>query len=289
MRKPAPRGPSIRLLLLVVVSASGAGAACAPAPTTETDGAQTAPDVASPSGWWRPAPGTTWQWQLRETLVTSLDVAMYDVDLFDAPAGTIASLQAAGRVVVCYFSAGSYEDWRSDAARFAPADYGSPLEGWPGEWWLDVRSENVRGIMRTRLDEAVAKGCDAVEPDNVDGYANESGFPLTEADQLDFNRFLAAEAHARGLSVGLKNALDLVPELEQSFDWALNEECLSFGECGALRPFLDAGKAVFHVEYVDERTEGPARRDAVCPEPSRAGFSTLVKTWELDAWGLACD
>ena len=69
-------------------------------------------------------------------------------------------------------------------------------------------------MIASRLDIAAARGCDGVEPDNVDGYDNDSGFELTRADQIDFNRFLATEAHQRGLSVGLKNALDLVEELE---------------------------------------------------------------------------
>ncbi|MEZ4228041.1 MAG: endo alpha-1,4 polygalactosaminidase [Polyangiaceae bacterium] len=239
-------------------------------------------------GVWSPGPGTSWQWQLTGTLDTSVDVAMYDIDLFDVDQATVQSLQAAGRVVICYFSAGSREDWRSDAGQFQAADYENPLDDWPGETWLDVRSSNVRNIMKARLDLAVSKGCDGVEPDNVDGYSNATGFPLTESDQVDYNRFLASEAHGRGLSVGLKNALDLVPQLVTHFDWALNEECLSYDECSALAPFISAGKAVFHVEYVDSQSEGSARLGAVCGDSTTTGFSTLVKMWDLDAWRLAC-
>jgi hypothetical protein len=233
--------------------------------------------------------GTTWQWQLTGALDTSWDVDAYDIDLFDAPDAAIDALHADGRKVICYFSAGSWEDWRPDADAFDPAAVGLPLEGWPGERWLDVRSDAVRGVMAARLDLAAARGCDAVEPDNVDGYRNPSGFPLSREDQVDYNRFLADEAHARGLSVGLKNAVGLVAELEPHFDWALNEECFFYDECVGLRPFLDAGKAVFHTEYVDERWQGPMKRDAVCGDPRVGGFSTLIKTWDLDAWGLVCE
>ena len=72
------------------------------------------------------------------------------------------------------------------------------------------------------------------------------------------------------------------------FDWALNEECLSYSECGSLAPFIAANKAVFHVEYVDDSSEGQAKLGAVCGQASTQGFSTLVKTWDLDAWRLAC-
>lgn len=239
-------------------------------------------------GAWTPPPGTSWQWQLTGSVDTSLAVDVYDIDLFDVPQAKIDTLHAAGRTVICYFSAGSWEDWRSDAGAFAPSDLGNTLSGWPDERWLDIRSPDVRAIMKTRLDLAASRGCDAVEPDNVDGYQNASGFALSAADQVDYNTFLAREAHDRGLSVGLKNALGLVPQLEPHFDWALNEECLAYSECGDLQPFLDAGKAVFHVEYVDFEWQGPAAAAAVCAAPGRAGFSTLVKTWDLTAWGIAC-
>ena len=237
---------------------------------------------------WRPAPGSTWHWQLTGAIATGVDVQMYDIDLFDVPDTTFEALHADGRIVICYFSAGSREDWRDDAGQFEADDYGRQLDGWDGERWLDVRSENVRRIMEARLDLAASRGCDGVEPDNVDGYANNTGFDLSQADQIDFNVFLARAAHERSLSVGLKNAVDITSTLEPAFDWALNEECLAYDECSTEHVFLDAGKAVFHVEYVDQRSEGEALRGEVCGQASIAGFSTLIKTWELDAWFLDC-
>jgi endo-alpha-1,4-polygalactosaminidase (GH114 family) len=253
----------------------------------EADDSADGPDV--PPGIWRPAPGTSWQWQLTDTIDDSLDVEMYDIDLVEAPQETIDALRARGVAVVCYFSAGSREAWRGDAGDFPAAAVGDPLDGWPDERWLDVRDGGVRDVMRARLDLAVAKRCDGVEPDNVDGYANDNGLDLTAGDQLDYNGFLAAEAHARGLSVGLKNDLDQVEALEPAFDWALNEECLAYDECDLLAPFLAAGKAVFHVEYVDAEEDGPALIDEICADPAIEGFSTLVKTWDLTAYRLACE
>lgn len=213
---------------------------------------------------------------------------MYDVDLFDVPDGTLTALRGAGRIVICYFSAGTREDWRADAADFPPSAVGLPLPDWPGEAWLDIRDPAVRAVLTARLDRAVTRGCDGVEPDNVDGYDNANGFQLTAQDQQDFNVFLANAAHQRGLSVGLKNALGLVTVLEPHFDWALNEECVAFQECAAVQPFVAAGKAVFHAEYVDAAPAGAALATTVCADSSRSGFSTLIKTWELDAWRIAC-
>ena len=242
--------------------------------------------VVPPDAVWAPTPDTTWQWQLTETIDTSVDATMFDVDLFDVPDAVLDELHADDRVVICYFSAGSFEDWRPDADAFPDDAIGRPLDGWDGEWWLDVRDATVRSALAARLDLAVERGCDGVEPDNVDGYTNGSGFALEALDQLDFNRFLADEAHARGLSVGLKNDLDQVQALLPWFDWALNESCVEYDECGLLAPFTDAGKAAFHVEYVDDWGNAGALASEVCDEGP--GLSTLIKGWDLGPERLAC-
>jgi hypothetical protein len=241
------------------------------------------PTVAATATWWSPTPGTRWQIQLNGTLNTSFNVPVYDVDLFDTPASTLSALKAQGRKVICYFSAGSYEDWRSDAGSFPAAALGKALDGWPGERWLDIRVTKVRDIMRSRIELARQKGCDAVDPDNVDGYANATGFKLTAADQLSFNRFLATEAHARGLAVGLKNDVGQVAQLVGDFDFQVNEECFQYDECEQLRPFIAAGKPVFQIEY-----GGSALAQEVCPEANALGFDTLVKNLDLDAPRISC-
>jgi hypothetical protein len=228
---------------------------------------------------WAPAPGTTWQWQLSGKLDLSVDAQLYDVDLFDAPAAAVRRLHARGTHVACYFSAGSYEPGRPDARRFPRSLRGRRLEGWPGERWLDIRRKALRPIMRARLDLCARKGFDAVEADNVDGYANRSGFRLRARDQLRYNRWLASAAHARGLSIGLKNDLGQIPELVERFDWALNEQCFEYGECSRLRPFVRSGKAVFVAEY---------RAGDFCARARRLGFMAMLKRVSLDAWRAPC-
>lgn len=239
-----------------------------------------------PGAVWQPDPGTSWQWQLTGEVDTTYDVSMYDIDLFDA-ADRIAQLHDDGRVVICYFSAGSYEDWRPDASSFPDAALGKKLDGWAGERWLDITDDGVRDIMRARLDRARDAGCDGVEPDNMDGYANDNGVGLNATEQLDYNRFIADEAHRRGLSVGLKNDLDQLESLIEWYDWALNEECAAYKECGRMAVFLDAGKAVFHVEYVDAWGDATAKQSDVCGAVD-ARLDTLIKTWDLGAEYLAC-
>jgi len=229
---------------------------------------------------WSPSPLTTWQWQLTGTIDQSLNVQMYDIDLFDATAALISSLHSKGRVVVCYFST-QYENWRPDAASFPAASLGNNLDDWPGERWADTRNAGLRSVMTARLDLAVSKGCDGVEPDNVDAYTNNNGLGLTAATQLDFNRFLASEAHKRGLSIGLKNDLDQVSSLVSYFDWALNEQCSEYGECSYLAPFVSAGKAVFGVEYTGSAS-------SVCNARVADRFSWLMKSLDLGASGTQC-
>jgi hypothetical protein len=230
---------------------------------------------------WQPRPGTPWQWQLSGRLDTSVDVPVYDIDGFDHPAATVAALHAKGRKVVCYLSTGAYEDWRPDAAQF-PASVLGKGNGWDGERWLDIRRTDVlRPLMAARLDLCRDKGFDAVEPDNMDGYANTTGFPLTAADQLRYNRLIARLAHDRGLAVGLKNDLDQIPELAGDFDFAVNEQCAQYGECARLTPFVKAGKAVFHVEY-----ELPTTR--FCPASRTLGLSSMLKKYDLGAWRRPC-
>lgn len=224
---------------------------------------------------WTPPPGTTWQWQLTGEIDSSYHVAMYDVDLFETPVETIALLQAEGRIVICYLSAGSVEDWRIDAALFPEPIVGEPLDGWPGERWLDVRQRAVIApVLTARLDLAVEKGCDGVEPDNVDGHMNETGFEITAVDQMEFNRWLADEAHRRGLSIGLKNDLAQATDLVDWFDWVLVEECVEFDECSGVAPFVAAGKAAFGAEYSEPS-------DQACEVAEEFEISLLFKDLEL--------
>lgn len=279
----SPRGIAALALLVVV---SGLQAACSGgAPEASVPSVAPAAQASPPAtdGIWTPAPGTSWQWQLTGAIDEGVDVEMYDIDLFTTPAATIRRLQGAGRTVVCYFSAGSHEDFRPDAARFPAALLGRG-NGWDGERWLDIRAiDALAPIMLTRLDLAVSKGCDGVEPDNVDGYAedNDTGFPLSAADQLAFNVWIAQGSQARGLSVGLKNDLDQIVELEPHFDWALNEQCAFHEECDALTPFVANGKAVFGVEYEGE----PGR---FCSVTNALDFDWLYKNPNLDAVRAAC-
>ena len=269
--------------VLWVLLASAAGAA--------SIGCGLDPDVApvTDGPWFRPGVADTWQWQLRGTVNESYAVTVYDIDLFDSSAELVARLKASGRRVFCYFSAGSAENWREDYNRFRPTDMGLPLTGWRGERWLNIRSANVLSIMRKRLDKAVNKGCDGVEPDNMDGYANFTGFPLRASDQLAYNRALANDAHSRGLTVALKNDGGQAQDLVDYFDLALNEQCHEHNECGETEVFVSHSKPVFNAEYADRYRQDP-ERTSLCQTARNQQIRTLVLPLELDdSFRFSCD
>lgn len=285
-----------RAWILTLLLSAAALAACAPTltpptPVPVTDAPPTPiPPTASPTllpatstpEMWKPALVSSWQIQYTGEIDASLDVDIYNLDLFDTPAETLAALHARGVRVMCYFSAGTYEAWRPDMDQFPASILGNDLEDWPGEKWLDIRALQVLGpIMLARMDLAREKGCDGVDPDNVDGYTNDTGFPLAAADQLAYNIFLANAAHQRGLAVGLKNDLEQIPELVQYFDWALNEECFTYEECDLLLPFIEAGKPVFSIEY-------ELASEEFCPQANELNFNALQKKIELDAFRYSC-
>ncbi len=231
------------------------------------------------------AKGASFSWQLVEPVDTTIAADVYDIDLFNNDASVVQALHGQNRKVICYVSVGSWESFREDAANFPPEAIGNTYEPpFEDEKWLDIRHTGVRDLMKARLDVCKAKGFDAVEPDNIDGYLVNTGFPLTAQDQLDFNRFLAQEAHKRGLSIGLKNDGEQAPELLADFDWALSEECVADNFCEEFQPFSDAGKAVFMVEYTDRSTT----LAQLCPVASSRGYFGLLKNRDLDAFRQTC-
>ncbi|PYH87069.1 hypothetical protein BO82DRAFT_241731, partial [Aspergillus uvarum CBS 121591] len=246
---------------------------------------------------WQPQVGTTWQIILTDPLDPSTidsTTEVYDIDLWINDAATIADLHAQHRKVICYFSAGSYEAYRPDKDAFPAAALGNILDGWPDEKWLDIRSADVRSALAARLDLAVQKGCDGVDPDNVDGYDNDNGLGLTASDAVEFVEWLAAQAHARGLSVGLKNAGGIISEVIGDMQWCVNEQCVEMEECGTYAPFVAQGKPVFHIEYpkgeevVSRVAVAGAQREKVCAGEGAGGFSTVIKNINLDAWVEVC-
>ncbi|KAJ3041515.1 hypothetical protein HDV00_009311 [Rhizophlyctis rosea] len=211
---------------------------------------------------------------------------VYDFDLFNVSAEVFKSIAKAGGYPICYFSAGTAENFRPDYALLKPFT-GNTLPDFPDEAYLDIRRKEVRKVMIARIDLAKEKGCVAVDPDNVDEYQNDNGLNITAADQLDYNRFLANEADKRGLACGLKNDPDQVPELVNSHDFVIAEQCLEFDECAAYTPFIQHDKAVFAIEY--NTTDFSITPQQACPVFKQLKFNGWIQTGtELVGKGVAC-
>jgi len=233
-------------------------------------------------GWYKPKPGISWQWQLDGPINVSYKADLYDIDLFDTPQNVIDKLHKQGKKVICYFSAGSWEDWRPDAGKFSKSVIGKKMEDWAGEKWLNVADySKFAGIMQARMDLAVKKKCDGVEPDNVDGYTNKTGFKISAQDQINYNKWLASEAHKKGLAIALKNDIEQVGQLVNYFDFAINEQCFEYNECAPLQAFIKQGKAVLGVEY-------ELKKKKFCPQANAMNFSWLKMSYDLKGGRDAC-
>lgn len=248
---------------------------------------------------WRPKVNATWQIILKYPIdlessdVIDPDVDIYDLDLFDNDISSIRTLQDAGKKVICYFSAGSYEDWRDDKGDWDEDDLGNNLDGWKGERWVDLSADSVHNVMKNRIKKAWRKGCDAIDPDNVDGYQNDNGLGLTSDDSIDFMQFLSDEAGKYNMSIGLKNAGDIIEDVIDFIDFSVNEQCIQFSECETFAAFIEADKPVFNIEYPADAPDVSTRiADEICSHSGNAtgteGFSTVIKKMNLDGWVEYC-
>lgn len=214
----------------------------------------------APATWWKPTNDKPlhMHWQLSQEFSFPRDVVpganVYDIDGETTTKEEVAALHALGPdvKVICYFDAGVYETYRSDAYKFPASVIGNEDVGWDGSYWLDIRQLDViLPILRDRMiNWCKNKGFDAIEPDETEVWSNNPGFPITKEQNNAFNKAIADMAHELGLSVGLKGNNTEAAELEPYFDWALTEECWQYNECQLFRDsFAKKGKAVFAVDY----------------------------------------
>lgn len=241
-----------------------------------------APVTKAPAGsWWAPKQRSSFQVQYYGPIDLSLPVDVYNLDWESTTAAQVLQLKSRGVRVICYLNAGAFEEWRKDKDRFPQSVIGEEVDGWDGEYWLDInRTSVLLPIMEARMDVCAAKGFDAVDPDNTDGYLQRTGFAISPTTQVAYQTALARSAHRRGLGIGLKNNPGQLAQLGAVVDFAVNEQCVEYAECYLYSPFLASGKAVFNIEYEAELAE-------VCPGRP-AGMTTVVKDRNLTAALASC-
>jgi hypothetical protein len=252
-----------------------------------TPSVQNAAGLSSPAGGrWIPKVGETYQIQYDGKLDLTYPAEIFDLDMFDTPASVVAKLHGMGRRVVCYIDVGTWEKWRPDADKFPKSVLGRKDGHWPGERWLDIRQTSIlEPIMGARYDLCKKKGFDGVDPDNIDGYQNKTGFPLTAKEQLTYDAWVAQAAHDRGLTVDQKNDNNQLKELAPLFDFGVDEQCYAQGWCHQLTIYTQRNRLVVDVEYFHNRQRFLTK---TCPSDARYDVTPMLKRLELTAWIVTC-
>jgi hypothetical protein len=154
-----------------------------------------------------------------------------------------------------------------------------------------------------------------------DEHTRGGGFDLTKEDSIEYIKRLAAEAHSKHLSIGLKNAEAILANVSAHIEYAVNEECAIFRDgCHSYEDFINSGKPVFHIEYAKTKVRGESVelypendsnkevRDMngkelqklyclqrglddrkLIHEDTAKKFSTVIKALKLNKWVLYCD
>ncbi len=229
--------------------------------------------------------GQPWDWQLSGTPDITVDVAVIDLDPDEVTASQIASLKARGVYTICYVSVGTLEDWRSDVDDFPSIVIGRRYADWPDEAFLDTRRLDILlPLMAARFSRCADLGFDAIEPDNMDGHTNDTGFGLSAQDTVTYVRALADMAHGMGLDIGQKNAGALTKALVDVMDFAVTENCLTDGWCTQMGAYRIAGKGVFAAEYDVSRSDQPR----FCAVETHLGLSLIFADGDLNPGSMRC-
>lgn len=171
------------------------------------------------------------------------------LDGFDTPASTVAKYASEGAVAIAYLSVGSCENWRPDKGEWPACACGENMDGWPGEKWIDLDAwERVKPLMAARLKMVKKKGFHGVEMDNASVDSREGS--KKRALNLAYIRWVAAEAHALGLLVVMKNGPELAKDTVSFCDALITEQAIEFaGDAHMYAVYKQAGKPVWDFEY----------------------------------------
>ncbi|KAJ3119796.1 hypothetical protein HK098_005129 [Nowakowskiella sp. JEL0407] len=216
--------------------------------------------------WYKPIIGQPWQWILKTENEVVNAVEFHDID-FDFSRAFFKKLKESKKKIGCYFSAGTYEQFRSDQAMFPADSLGGTVsfgtgDSFADEKWLNIkRLDLIADIMLQRIEEALIRGCDIIEFDNQDPVIHDTGLKNNGKISLDLNlaylKWLVGWAHARGMGALLKNSNEFAAYTSTLHDGVVNEECWINGNCDNYWPFLQLMKPVFNCEYFTTRFLSP--------------------------------
>jgi len=102
--------------------------------------------------------------------------------------------QSPGNItVICYFNAGLVQtsDCDYNTTWDTPAYRGLLGRQWPefpDERWVNIKNGTSHELIKRRIALANRIGCDAVDPDNIDGYGVDSDDELPENEKVPLTR-----------------------------------------------------------------------------------------------------
>jgi hypothetical protein len=260
--------PAVALPLIVLVLAG-----CAT--SGEEAPAAGAPATVSVSGAGFPT-GAPVDYQLGGAYDTPAGVGIVARDSTEQPASGVWS--------ICYVNGfqtqpGEAERWDDDLLLHDAGGDVVADPAWPDENLLDTSTADKRDRIAAILGDDIARcassGFDAVEIDNLDSFTRADG--LTLEGNMALAALYASRAQSLGLKIGQKNSAEYASTLrtDVGFDFAVAEECVSFGECAAYTDVY--GDAVIDIEYADDPS---VTLDSICADPARPA-STVYRDRDL--------
>ncbi len=199
------------------------------------------------------------------------------LDAFETTQGDISTFKSGNKKVIALVSVGIWENWRTDASFFPAVLLGGDADAYGAEKYLDIRNQALLlPLMQNRLNMIKDKGFEGVAFDDMSTYESTSGFPLTIQDEINYCRQILNLAHSLGLSCGQVDALGLVQELSDEFNWLLVQRAFEYNEAQSTSPYISQGKAVFAIEYNDIFSETEFYSN-VCPLASTLQITAILK------------
>ncbi|HEV2372263.1 MAG TPA: endo alpha-1,4 polygalactosaminidase [Streptosporangiaceae bacterium] len=188
-----------------------------------------------------------WDWQIGRTAplqrLGARAVDIYDIDGFLTTRAEVRAIHTSWQAAtlphprtVCYLDL-AWEDYRPDATpgRYFPgATLGNVYFGYPQERWVDFRQlDALKPMLDERIAMCAAKGFDAVELDDIDGFdpPSTTGFHLTPGDAQNYLDYAFNKIHRYGMTGLWKNSPYLSWWGRRYADGAVVEECYRYHQC----------------------------------------------------------
>lgn len=266
-------------------------------------------EEATPQAPWPPKTWVNWLQHMQPTHLAGLPVDLVVIDRTADGSDntayareTISALKKSGKNVLCYFSIGEAEEyrsyWKASWKKIPPVYLGPENPAWRGnykvrywhpQWWEDV--------LQPYLDNIIQQGFDGVYLDIVDAYwfwHEEKGMKVrTTADRMidlvlriakyarskstrgDTNRFIVCPQNAEGIIDD--GSPEKVTMYLENID-CIGVESLFFNaqptdrtyRTRMLRRFADAGRTVLNIEYIESD-----RREEYRQEINNAPFPVV--------------